>query len=350
MKMREDPYLFSGWHRNPFEFSVYSDFFVGYDQEKARIMAGIRNGEKLCLLMGPTGSGKTTFLKHIQGMLDDSRTILIPKPPRNPQDWLSVFSPIIRKRFTVFRKQEPTLYNLHEIVNDRLDGERLVLFVDECHESSVESLEWLRTFIDQIQNITVVIAALPVFERQLKENLETLMKRVSVEVRLTNLTKSETRELIKRRIERSGGRDIEPFTSDSMQYIYDKTAGFPREVLRLCSEIFVKAAEKKISTIDLDFLQEVGTTTQRMPLNRLSLMPEMQRSILELLGAKGPLTPGEIAKGFEDKEYKSQGNAIRSVNNVLKRLMAEGFVERQRIGKSYQYKASGKVNTVLVNA
>jgi len=337
-----------GWDRNPFAFTIYSYFFVGYDDEKAMIKRCISNGEKLCLILGPTGSGKTTFLRHMQSSFDDVKVLFLPKPPKEPEDWLLVFSPLIKRR--LFRPPAPTLYTLPSAINKRLGKERLLLFVDECHEATTESLEWLRTLADHIENMTVVIAGLPVFENQLKERLETLMKRVSLTIRFTNLTKSETRELIKRRIEAAGGRDIEPFTSDAVQYIYERTSGFPREVLRLCSEIYTKAAEKNITTIDMDFLAESAKNeAQRVPFDSLSALPERQRAILSILASKGPLSPAGLADNFESEGYKSKGNAVRSMNNILKRLMHDSFVEREKAGKGYRYRVAAKYSTVLVN-
>jgi DNA-binding transcriptional regulator PaaX len=50
------------------------------------------------------------------------------------------------------------------------------------------------------------------------------------------------------------------------------------------------------------------------------------------------------------ESYKSKDNAIRSVNNILKRLTKEGFVVRKGKGKSYVYSLSDKTRTLLVNA
>ena len=53
---------------------------------------------------------------------------------------------------------------------------------------------------------------------------------------------------------------------------------------------------------------------------------------------------------MDSKEYKNRANAVRSVNNILKRMMTEKFVTRERKGKTYRYNASGKLQPLMVQA
>ncbi len=236
-------------------------------------------------------------------------------------------------------------------MNKRTRERNLSLLLDEGHEASLETLEWLRTLTDQIDNLSVVIAGLVKIEDILNENLETFMRRISSRVELTNLTKSETRELIKKRIEWAGGEDIRPFTSETVEAIYDRSGGFPREVIKTCNELVQKALEKNISTIDLNFLEEIKTKTpRRLPLSKVSDLPSRQKSILELLNNHKNLSPSEIVSKIELDGYKDKENAVRSINNILKRLLKEEFITRKRFGKTFRYKLSEKVKTMMVNA
>jgi len=330
------------------------ELFVGYSKEFTKISSNIRNGNKFSLLMGPTGSGKTTFLKHL---LDEyshnDHIIYVAKPPKEPIDWITVFSRFTRKGILsslLSRGEDVNLYTLSSHVNNKLGDRKCVLLIDECHEASLDSLEWLRTITDQIDNLFVVLAGLPIFETILRSNLETFRRRVNTVVELTNLTKSETRELIKRRIEKSGGEDIKPFTHEAVDMIYENTGGFPREVIRVCNESVEKAVEKNISTVDVDLFNEIEEPIKRVSLETINILPERQKKILDILSQDGEMTPAEIISQLDVKEYKNRENAIRSINNLLKRLMRDKFVERIRIGKTYKYKISGKFQTLMVEA
>jgi general secretion pathway protein A len=343
------------WDSNPFTFQILPELFVGYERESKSLVNGLQSGNKFSLILGPTGSGKTTLMKSMIGRLEEDfdHILYLPKPPREQADWVSVFNDftnpgLLRSFFS--RGNGTNIYNLSETINRRLSGKRALLFIDECQESSQESMEWLRALTDHIDNLHIVMAALPVFEGELRSNLESLLRRVGTKIELTTLTKTETREFIKKRITHIGGDDIKPFTSGTVDYIYQRTGGFPREVLRICSELVTEAVEKNISTIDNDFINETRQPEQRMSIEAVDTLPERQRMILDALSKGGNMTPSGIIDALDIEEYKNRDNAIRSVNNLLRRLMKEGLVERKKIGKTYRYNMSSKFQTLMVEA
>lgn len=343
------------WESNPFAFQILPDLFVGYGKETESLVNGLQSGNKFSLILGPTGSGKTTLIKSIMSRINGEfdHVVYLPKPPRNHTDWVPVFHNFTKPGLlkSIFsRTGDVNMYNLSEIVNARLSGERALLFIDECQECSVESMEWLRALTDHIDNLYIVMAALPVFENTLKSSLESLLRRVGTRVELTTLTRSETRELIKKRVTHTGGDDIKPFTSGTLDYIYQRTGGFPREVLRVCSELVQEAIDRNISTIDNDFIKETHQPEERLSIEVLDTIPERQRMIIDTLSREGQMTPSEIIEALDIEEYKNRDNAIRSVNNLLRRLMKEGLIERKRIGKTYKYVVSAKFQTLMVEA
>jgi len=347
-QMQETMKLF-GWKANPFTFQIMPETYVGYERERETLLAGMASGEKFFLLLGPTGSGKTTFLKNLM-MRIDGNAMYVPKPPKKAEEWLQVFDSALRPGlFSFFGKRPRNLYEATERLEQKFATKKLYLLVDESHEASLDSLEWLRVLADQTPGLSVVLAGLPVFEKMLKENLETLMKRMTSTIKLTNLTKSETRELIKRRVELLGGEDIKPFSGEVVDVIYERTGGFPREVLRVCNEYVQNALQKRISTIDMHFIKQ-SVEEPRIPLETVDTLPERQRAVLEILALKGEMTPSEIIAELDIEDYKSKGNALRSANNLLGRLMSEGLVERKRKGKSYRYAVSAKYQTIMVKA
>ncbi len=211
-------------------------------------------------------------------------------------------------------------------------------------------MEWLRTLTDQVDNLSLVLAGLPAFEKRLMEELETLRRRVESRLELTNLTSAETRELIKKRVEWMGGEDVKPFTSNSVHFVYDRTSGFPREVLRTCNELLQNALDENISTIDTEFLRQTSRQQVRATMESIEDLPYRQKNILEILSTGGEMTPSQIVKQMGPDDYTDQGNAVRSVNNILRRLLADGMVMRERKGKAYKYKIDPKLQTMFVNA
>ncbi len=345
---------------NPFTFTISPELFVGYSKETERILRAVRNREKATLIIGPTGSGKTTMLKYIAQMLEkECKIIYIPKPPKDPTDFIGIFSPFLKGFFSFFKNNGTNLYNMGEKLNKKLSGKPMLFFVDECHEASLESLEWMRALTDQTDSLSIVMAGLPILDKMLKENLETFVRRVNTKVELLALSKYEVRDLIKKRIESAGGTDIKPLTEEAVNFVYQRTGGFPREVIRLCYGLLENAKERSVASIDMDFIKECNghaLHSDFLPASKRPIsadfskqLPAKQREIIGILGNR-ELKPTEIVAKLKPEEYKNRDIAIRSVNNILRRLMSEGIIERVRSGKAYKYGISEKYRTLMVRA
>jgi hypothetical protein len=230
-------------------------------------------------------------------------------------------------------------------MNQKLKGKHLVVMFDEVHESSLETLEWLRVLSDQVNNMSVVLSGLPVFESHLKDKLETFRKRIAAKIELVSLTKEETIDMVKKRIQFAGGSGNE-FSQSILDYIFIQSGGFPREILRVCDELVNQAILSGTNQF------AVSAAAQQDVVNKVSLsivdeMTPMQRDIIELL-AKNPLSPGEIANTINLEKYKSRQHAVRSINNIMKKLYEDGYLERRRSDKAFVYSLSGKLRTIVV--
>ena len=73
-----------------------------------------------------------------------------------------------------------------------------------------------------------------------------------------------------------------------------------------------------------------------------------QRDIVEMLAH--PMTPGQIADSLDLAKYKSRQHAVRSMNNILKRLMEEGLVERVREDRAFVYQLVPSVRNIVIRA
>ncbi len=332
------PYSRFSWNSNPFSFQILPQTFTGYEKEVADLVSGLKNGTKFSLVSGPTGCGKTALLKYLTTKFSSQEHIIyLPKPPKDPKDLIEIFQTNLKKTvWEKMRKSKLNLYNLTEYANKKLKSKKCILFIDEAHEASMETLEWMRSLADQITNLSVVFAGLPILDNLLKERLESFGKRVSLKFELSPLDKSQTADLIKKRIQSVGGSDISPFTMDSIKYIHEKSGGRPRDILKLCDETIKSAIQKNTSLIDTQFISETSHQEAQIAL------PEKQKTILELL-SQSSLTPAEIVSKIDMSKYKSREHGVRSVNNLLQRLMKENLVSRKKYGKAYKYNLASKI-------
>jgi len=251
-----------------------------------------------------------------------------------------------RSWYAFWQSDLKTLYEIPRFLDKKLSGRHLVVMFDEAHESNLDVLEWLRVLSDQSSNMSVVLSGLPVFETHLKDKLETFRKRIAAKIELVSLTREESAELIRRRIQSVGGTGNE-FSSELVDFIYVQSGGFPREIIRVCDELVNEAIIAGRREFARPMVQQEVAT--RISLNIIDEMTHMQREIIEML-AKNPMSPGDIANAIDLSKYKSRQHAVRSVNNVMKKLYEDGYLERRRSDKAFIYSLSGKLRTIVVKA
>jgi len=378
------------WEENPFNFKIYPELMVGYADEISAISDAVEAGNKFSIILGETGAGKTNLLKWLVSRYDDEFDVYyMPKPPITNEDLLDFLEQeILQPGFMTRLFNNYTLYNIHEAIQDELDGQSL-LVIDECHEASTDVLRWIRTAIDHVDDLTVVAAGLPSFEETLEQEIPTLHSRATAIVRLQSLDRDESLELIRQRIETVGGRSLEPFTQDAVLHIYQQTGGFPREILRACNDCVVNGAREDVSLIDVNDVERFidvtradeddaggdtgtddragrtgegagrpdtdvtaedgdqedpdgakGEETTSVDWREMNLTAKQER-VMEILEVEGESTSGEVADVMGTEEYTSRNHAVRSINNILKRLMENDLVERERDGRSYAYRLAG---------
>jgi len=355
------------WKENPFTLKIDPSLFVGYQNQLKRLMNHIREGHKVALITGSTGSGKTTILKFIENNFDKNYEVLyISKPPRKEElvnVFLFKFKPSFFERLFGTRVE---LHNLHVYLNKKLGDKKLLVLLDEAHEADIEVLKWFRTISDQVTNMQLVLAGLSTVDDILRTRLETLKSRVITHIELINLTREESRELIKKRIESVGGEDIKPFTEECVARIYEVTGGFPREVLKVCDRLVEEAVEKnkfeitgeeltpKCETLEEEQREDIEENEgERSVIPDKDFMKELsykQRKIINMLLEEGEMFPSDIAERLGLEKYKSRQHAVRSMNNILKRLLQMGYVERKPKGKGYVYFLNVKVRNLLIKA
>ncbi len=353
-----------GWKENPFVLKIDPKLFVGYESEVAAILMHVDNKHKIAVLVGNTGAGKTNLLKWLEQEhdIDGCSKLYVAKPPQKPEEFIGIFTDVYGLGlFDRLMRRGPTLYSLPKYINNKLKGGHLLFMVDEAHETNHDVLEWLRVLVDQIDSVSLILSGLPVLEQNVRDQLQTLDQRITTRVTLTSLSKEDTRSLIQKRIESAGGAGIKPFTDSAIDAIYNKTGGFPREVLKMCDKLVSNAIEKSMETIEAANIEEYREFPQESLIEQviafspkpptseqIANLPFKQKEILEALAATDWLTPSDIAEQTGYEKYATKGHAVRSINNILHRLMLDGFVQREARGKSYMYALTPKLKTVFV--
>lgn len=344
-----------GWSSNPFTLTISPSLMVGYSEQCDSLLSHVINLNKFAWVIGPTGAGKTTMLLWLRSQLMAYKKFLpyyVSKPPKSSKNLINIFKSILGYNFLdKVRSRDLSLFNLSMFLNRKLKKKHLVLLVDEAHEASTTNLEWVRTLADSVPNMTIILAALPVFEKKLETRLPTLFMRMTTKTYLNNLSKPEVESLIFRRIENVNGDTLKPFSAGSVDRIYEITGGFPREIIKICDKLIKEAASKNITTISTNFIdQVVQPASDSRPVELQATLSKKQKQILKLLNENPNLTPSSIVGHLDASSYKNKDNAIRSVNNILKRLLRDELIQRKRLGNAYVYNLSLKSKTIFTEA
>jgi len=343
------------WSSNPFTLKVSPELMVGYSQQSDSLLSHIFNLHKFALLVGPTGSGKTTLLLWLKSQLMAYKKFFpfyVSKPPKSTKNLIMLIKSILGYNFLdKIRQKNMSMYDLPKFVFRKLRKKHLVLLVDEAHESSLNNLEWLRTLVDSVPNFFVVFAGLPVLENKLETQLPTLSMRITTKTYLNSLTGTETQSLILKRIESVGGNGSNPFTSDAIGRIFESTGGFPRELIKTCDKLVCEAVKRNITSIDRNFVDEIvyKHTSAYSPEFKPNLSRK-QKTILKILNDNPNLTPSGISEHIDQSEYKDRNSAIRSINNIMKRLLSDETIQRKKVGNSFVYYLTGKAKTLFAEA
>ena len=353
------------WSGNPFVLKIEPKLFVGYEEQVKALLKHIEDKHKIAVLTGPTGAGKSHTLKWLESFIDgDVVKLYLTKPPKEPDELVRIFTDHFGTSLLArLLGREPSLYTLAGWINGRLKGSPFLLLVDEAHETNRDVLEWMRVLVDQIDSVSMVMAGLPGLEQKVRDELPTLDQRITSRVTLTALTKEDTRALMQKRIEAVGGQGIKPFTDGALDMIYQRTGGFPREVLKMCDRLVGEASEKGWDVIEATNITDMRSipeseiksdepvvTFSPKPPNeeQIANLPYRQKQLLEMLSKTDWLTPTALAEQIDMAAYTSKSHAIRSVNNILHRLMIDGFVQRESRGKAFMYALTPRMRTHFV--
>jgi len=238
---------------------IFDDFRNAADTLKQAVC----RHEPYLLLLGESGSGKTSLLRHLHGTLDKSCFSILylchgrPSPSalaRVLADALHL--PLRRTRAETSRMLLSTLKNLPS---------KLLLWIDEAqliHEDTLHELRLLsEADLTGPPLFCVILCALPTLkERLLAPDLFPLYRRISTRVRLRGLRHEEIAPFINHVIGKNSGRR---FTPEALTVIFEQARSIPATVKSYASYCLKHQKDSK-TTIDKKCVTELLDTIETM--------------------------------------------------------------------------------------
>jgi general secretion pathway protein A len=180
------------------------------------------------------------------------------------------------------------------LIREYAQGNNVILLIDEAQGLPEETLEGLR-LISNLETSTekllqIVLVGQPELAAKLNRyELRQLKQRIAVQAVLSPLTRKESREYLRFRLEKAGGRAEEIFTPRALEKIVRRARGIPRALNILADNALVTGFGYGRKPVTVKVVREVIADLEgrERPFFRRFIPVASLASLLLLLGVLG---------------------------------------------------------------
>jgi general secretion pathway protein A len=234
-----------GLKQQPFDLTPNPRFLFNSGKHREafnHLLYGIRERKGFVQLTGEIGAGKTTLCRALLEQLDGQfSTALILNPVLSPDELMKA----IATEFGLDvkgRDRLETIAIIGEFLLKQIEnGRETVLIVDEAQNLTEELLEQVRLLsnieTDDRKLLQIVLMGQPELRHRLNSpRLKQLRQRITVRYHLMPLTRFETGQYIRHRLELAGSRGVPFFTRPALWRVFNYSKGVPRLVNAVCDK------------------------------------------------------------------------------------------------------------------
>lgn len=216
----------------------------------------------ICVISGEIGSGKTTLIRKLLNNMDEQFTTGLLSNTHSDFDNLL---PWVSMAFGLDYKNKEVVELYENFVNFTIDqyanGKRTVLIIDEAQNLSFTALEELRMLsninADKNQVLQLILVGQPELRNTFRiQKLKQLNQRVTVSYHLSELTRQESYEYIRHRIQTAGGNP-DLFSDSACKIVWFYSRGVPRVINNLCDTALVYAFAGQMDMVDSTLINEI---------------------------------------------------------------------------------------------
>ena len=256
-----------GLKEKPFENTADPRFLyesTQHEEALTRLGYVIQEDKGIGMLTGVFGCGKTVIAEKLletiaKGAYESAFIV-------NPQFLaIELLRDIIYNlgfKDKLSSQKDEVVHKLTEVLRNNYDnGKRSIIIIDEAHLiSDLQIFEELRVLLNYQHNHHFLLTLLLLGQPELREkvnNLKQFSQRIAIRYHLSGLSKDETPEYIRHRMEIAGS-SREVFGDDTFEHIFKHTAGIPRRINQLCDMALLTGFCEKAKAISASVVESVS--------------------------------------------------------------------------------------------
>jgi general secretion pathway protein A len=241
---------FFGFKERPFQLVPNPDYLFlsrSHEEAMAHLKYAINHGDGFVEITGEVGTGKTTLCRAFLDDLDkDTEVAYIFNPRLNAIELLKT----INDEFGIPSNANNTkdlIDTLNTFLMEKKSQKKnALLLVDEAQNLGQDVLEQLRLLSNLETNTSKLLQIILVGQPELRNMLDSfelrqLRQRITLSWYLTPMTRKETREYIRHRVNIASKKDEDKFTEMAYRKIYNYSGGIPRLINIVCDRTFLTA-------------------------------------------------------------------------------------------------------------
>jgi general secretion pathway protein A len=257
-------------NEKPFQISTNPKFLWLGEKHKealAILTYGILDNKGFLLLTGDVGTGKTTIINTLLNNLDDDVIAAhVPDPDLEHLDFFNFIANVfsIDKKFST---KGEFLNHLSKFLHDAYSkNKKVLLIIDEAQRLKSELLEEIRLLSNIERQDTKLLNIFFVGQKEFNNILiepenRALRQRITINYYIEPLTKNETKEYIKHRLNIAGS-EKNIFSASATREIFSFSKGFPRLINIICDLALLTGYVKEQKTINELIIKECAKELQ----------------------------------------------------------------------------------------